>query len=246
MKPQSIVLCLLALALMVIPASAQATETPLLLRLSRDFGYGGGSRIQGLFTMSVDREDLARVEFQVDGQVVSTDTEAPFRYQFNTSAYSLGEHSLSAVGYNAAGQAFASQVRTYTFVTSGEGWAAVGRIAIPILGVALLVGLASALLPALMGRGKPLRRGDYGVEGAAVCARCGFPYRRHFFAPNMLIGRLERCPHCGKWAIARRATPAELSAAEDRMDADESRGGLVTDDTAERERRMIDESRFEE
>jgi hypothetical protein len=175
MKPQSVVLCLLALALMVVPASAQATETPLLLRLSRDFGYGGGSRIQGLFTMSVDREDLARVEFQVDGQVVSTDTEAPFRYQFNTNAYSLGEHSLSAVGYNAAGQAFATQVRTYTFVTSDEGWAAVGRIAIPILGLALVVALAGTVLPALMGRGKPMRRGDYGGGGNLCALRLPLP-----------------------------------------------------------------------
>ncbi len=246
MKLRSVVLCLLALALIVVPAFAQATETPLLLHLSRDFGYGGGSRIQGLFTMSVDREDLARVEFLIDGQVVSTDTEAPFRYQFNTSAYSLGEHSLSAVGYGAAGQAFSAPARTYTFVTADESWAAAGRIVIPILGLALFVALAGTVLPALMGRGKSFRRGEYGVEGGAVCARCGFPYPRHVFTPNMLVGKLERCPHCGKWAIARRATPAELAAAEERMLADESRGGLDTDDTAERERRMIDESRFEE
>ena len=30
----------------------------------------------------------------------------------------------------------------------------------------------------------------------------------------MLTGKLDRCPHCGKWSVVRRATPAELSAAE--------------------------------
>jgi hypothetical protein len=62
----------------------------------------------------------------------------------------------------------------------------------------------------------------------------------------MLVGRLERCPHCGKWSMVRRATPQELEAAENRLAEDEGRGALVVDDEKERVRRMIDESRFEE
>jgi hypothetical protein len=62
----------------------------------------------------------------------------------------------------------------------------------------------------------------------------------------MLTGKLERCPHCGRWSIARRARPQELEAAEARLAAEESRGALAVDDEKERDRRMIDESRFEE
>ena len=247
MKRYSVGLSLIILALVVIPAAAQATEQPFELHLSRDFGYGGGSHIQGLFTMGVDdRGDVVRVEFLIDNVVVSTDTEAPFSYQFNTGSYALGPHTLAAVGYTSGGAELRTQERSYEFVTAEEGWKAAGRIALPVIGLLVLITLAGTIGPALVGRRKPHRRGEYGVEGGAVCPRCGFPFSRHLISPNMLIGRLERCPHCGKWSIARRATPQELEAAENRLAEEEGRGALVVDDEKERVRRMIDESRFEE
>ena len=39
--------------------------------------------------------------------------------------------------------------------------------------------------------------GQDGVAGGAICPRCELPYSRKTFSPNLLIGRLERCPHCG-------------------------------------------------
>ncbi|MCJ7707434.1 MAG: Ig-like domain-containing protein [Anaerolineales bacterium] len=241
------VLSLMILAFTAAPAAAQATEQPFELRLSRDFGYGGGSHIQGLFTMGVDdRGDVVRVEFLIDNLVVLTDTEAPFRYQFTTGSYALGPHTLAAVGYTSGGQELQSQERSYEFVTAEEGWQAAGRIAIPVIGLVILVSLAGTVGPALVGRRKPHRRGEYGVEGGAVCPRCRFPFSRHLISPNMLVGRLERCPHCGKWSMVRRATPQELEAAENRLAEEEGRGALVVDDEKERLRRMIDESRFEE
>jgi len=247
MKRYSVGLSLIILALVVIPAAAQATEQPFELHLSRDFGYGGGSHIQGLFTMGVDdRGDVVRVEFLIDNLVVLTDTERPFRYQFNTGAYALGPHTLAAVGYTADGRELRTQERRYEFVTAEEGWQAAGRIAIPVIGLVILVSLAGTVGPALVGRRKPHRRGEYGVEGGAVCPRCRFPFSRHLISPNMLVGKLERCPHCGKWSMVRRATPQELEAAENRLAEEEGRGALVVDDEKERVRRMIDESRYEE
>ena len=32
----------------------------------------------------------------------------------------------------------------------------------------------------------------------------------------MVVGKLVRCPHCGKWAVLSAASPAELAAAEER------------------------------
>ena len=247
MKRCAVLLSLMILAFAVVPAAAQVTEQPFELHLSRDFGYGGGSHIQGLFTMGVDdRGDVVRVEFLIDNLVVLTDTERPFRYQFNTGAYALGPHTLAAVGYTADGRELRTQERRYEFVTAEEGWQAAGRFAIPVIGLVILVSLAGTVGPALVGRRKPHRRGEYGVEGGAVCPRCRFPFSRHLISPNMLVGKLERCPHCGKWSMVRRATPQELEAAENRLAEEEGRGALVVDDEKERVRRMIDESRYEE
>lgn len=33
----------------------------------------------------------------------------------------------------------------------------------------------------------------------------------------MIVGKFDRCEHCGKWSITRRATPQELSAAEEAL-----------------------------
>lgn len=55
---------------------------------------------------------------------------------------------------------------------------------------------------------------SYGLLGAAVCRRCGKPFGRRWWAPNVLVGKLQRCPHCGAWSIVRRATPEELARAE--------------------------------
>ena len=64
-------------------------------------------------------------------------------------------------------------------------------------------------------------------------------------APNLLAGKLERCPHCGKWAIVPRAAPQVLQEAEDRL----REGSLETETTSESEaeklRRMLDESKYE-
>jgi len=72
------------------------------------------------------------------------------------------------------------------------------------------------------------------------------PYSRHFFSPNMLLGKLERCPHCGKWAIVRAAYGTELREAEQRFRADQEQGNIqVEEDEAGRLKRMLDDSRFE-
>lgn len=63
----------------------------------------------------------------------------------------------------------------------------------------------------------------------------------------MLFGKLERCPHCGKLAIVRRATPAELAAAEERLRADREKGIKdISEDEDESLQRALEESRFDD
>lgn len=82
------------------------------------------------------------------------------------------------------------------------------------------------------------------VAGGAICPRCESLYRRHFLSPNMLVGKLERRPHCGKWAVVRQATAAELAAGA-RWVADATRGTLELENEADRLQRLIEESRYE-
>jgi hypothetical protein len=235
------------LALIFIPVTAQSNDESLPLTVERDFGFSLGGRIQGKFTLKVEGpENLTHVEFLIDDVMVSTDRERPFRYSFNTGEYDLGVHHISAVGYTSLEEVLRSPVRRYEFVSVEEGLRGAAGIVIPILiGTVALVVIA-AVGPLLMGRkrGRP-RIGEYGPAGGAVCSRCELPFGRRVLSPNLLIGKLERCPHCGKWAIVRRASREALEKAEGRWIDDEARGGLDVESEEDKLRRMIEDSRFD-
>ena len=237
----------LMLALNIVPVTTQGTDTSLQLTVEKDFGFSMGGRIQGKFTLElVGPQSITQVEFLIDDVVVGTDREPPFRYSFNTSEYDFGVHHISGVGYTALGEVLHSPVRTYEFVSVEEGLRGASGIVMPILiGTGALVILA-VVGTMLIGRqkGRP-RIGEYGAAGGALCPRCGLPYSRHVFSPNLLIGKLERCPHCGKWAIVRRASREALEKAEARLVDDEARGGLGLKSEEDKLRRMIEDSRFE-
>ncbi len=242
-----LVLLGLMLGLNFLQVTAQETDAYLQLTVERDFGFSMGGRIQGKFTLTVTGpQDLIQVEFLIDDVVVSTDREPPFRYSFNTGDYNFGVHRISGVGYSASGEVFPSSVRRYEFVSLEEGLRGAAGIVVPILiGVIALIviGTVSTLL---MGRrrGRP-RIGEYSSAGGALCPRCGLPYSRHVLSPNLLIGKLERCPHCGRWAIVRRATREALEEAEARLLEEEARGGLDLESEEDKLQRMIEDSRFE-
>jgi hypothetical protein len=62
-------------------------------------------------------------------------------------------------------------------------------------------------------------------------------------APNLMFGKLERCPHCGRVGLARRAGADELTAAEARLTGE----GAPPQPESEREqlRRQIEDSRYD-
>ena len=230
-------------------AFAQDEDEALTLRLSRDFGYGGGSRIQGRFSLRASGpENLVRVEFIIDGEIVSADQESPFRYNFNTGDYLPGFHELTAVGYLSDGRALPAITFTYEFLSAEGARSATFKLVVPILVILAAISLVGILGPVIFGKKKgAFRIGEYGPAGGAVCPRCRFPYARHILAPNLLVGKLGRCPHCGKWAIVRRATAIELEGAEARLQADNEQGRQsVERDDDQKLRRMLDESRFED
>ncbi len=233
------------LVLLAAPLWAQGSELKLTLR--RDWGYGGfGGDIQGTFSFAATAPpDTVAVDFYIDDQLVATDTQAPWRYQFQTDDYALGTHVMRAVGHTAAGATMASNTVTNTFVSASQGQAVLVRFVLPLVGVLLLAFIIGTLISVRRSR----RQGGSaaGPWGVAICPKCGRPFAMHLFGLNLGTRKYDRCPHCGKWSVVRRASQAELAA----LEAAAAPGPAVTpgpgpDDVEAQRRQRLEDSRFED
>lgn len=247
-------LCIcLAILCFVMPLAAQDLPPDLTLRLRRDFGYGGmGIEIQGTFSLLIEGpDDMNHVVFKLDDEVLGELSEAPFRWQFLTDRFPPGIHTLAATGSTAAGRELHSNVVTAKFLSKDEAGKKVFQVVVPLVGGifgALAIGLLFTFLSTIR-RGKTPTTSSprrYGLAGGAICPKCARPFARHLWAPNLVVGKLERCPHCGKWSIVARASSVALAAAEaaERADAGEQGAPVLSEE--ERLRRALEASRFEE
>lgn len=118
--------------------------------------------------------------------------------------------------------------------------------AIPGLVLAAIVVLvvAGRRLLLLPGRKQTAGAPGYGLAGGAICPRCKRAFARDALSPNLIVGKLCRCPHCGKWSVVPRATPAALAEAETANRA-APEPATPTLSEEERLRRKIDASKYE-
>jgi len=242
------VLSLVLGTLLLTPAAVQGQDGATLdLDLRRDFGYGMGGDIQGRFTLTASGpDDLEQVDFLLDGVILSSVTADPFRHSFSTGDYALGVHHISAQGILSDGSRIESRELTVNFVSAEQGWQTVRKMLVPLLLLVAVMTVLGVGLPAFSGRKTAVfRLGQYGPAGGAICPRCRFPYSRHVLAMNLVLGKLERCPHCGKWAIVPAASRRDLDAAEERYRLDSEEGRIETESGGDDLQRLIDESRFE-
>ena len=225
-----------------------AQEAALNLRLTRDFGYGGlDNRIQGRFSMHASGPDnLVEVRFRIDDAIINVDKEPPFRYQFETNDFDPGQHTMSATGLLADGREIQSQFIVRAFLSDDEANQQLQDFILPLIIVIGGITLLGVVGPLVLGRNKKHRPGVYGMAGGAVCPRCTMPFSRSTLAPNMLVGKLERCPHCGKWSIVPRASADALIAAEERLSGGDKPKGEAFESEEEKRKRLLDESRFNE
>ncbi|UYN90758.1 MAG: hypothetical protein KIT08_05850 [Anaerolineales bacterium] len=242
MKKLALIFAATALFLVVTPARAQ--ETGLILSMSRDFGYAGfGSDIEGLFSLRASGpSDLQRVDFYIEDELIGSVAEEPYRVQFTTKDYEPGERTMYALGYLSDGSQLRSNEFTRIFLSAEQARGKMLELVFPILGIVLVVTLVTTVVPALFGRGKPVR-GKYGMSGGAVCPKCDLPFPLRFFSFNMGARKFERCPHCGKWSMVRRASKEDLAAAEARWAALDAPGQPAPRDSRQDE--QIDNSRYE-
>lgn len=67
----------------------------------KDNGYGLGNDISGLWTINTDvSSNTTHVEFYLDDLLQLNDTSSPFSWQFDTSNYGLGLHTIEVVAYD--------------------------------------------------------------------------------------------------------------------------------------------------
>jgi len=236
-----------------LPVFAQEGEVELKLSMSRDFGYASGTGdIQGTFSMRATGPDnLVKVEFLIDDQVVNTDVESPFRFQFNTDSYPVGLHNMSAIGYTQDGLTLKSTSYQRNFVSAEAGGRAAMNIVIPLLTVIVGLMVLSYLLPALFQRGKHVPLGaqrNYGVPGGTICPQCKRPFALNFLSLNLIVGKLDRCPHCGKWSIVHRYPIEMLRTAEaaELAGSEESTGQFNGQTDEEKLNKALDDSRYQD
>lgn len=213
-------------------------ESSWTINLRRNWGYGAGSNIQGSMTLSLsgDLVSITRVEFFIDDQLLSDQNEAPFSFSFNTDNYEEGVHELHARVYTKNGEVISVGPSIYNFLSSADAMNTTFQLIGVILGITLL-GMAISYFVSSRNRSSGERA--VGPLGLAVCKRCGQAFPRSIFGFNLVAGKFERCPHCGKWQLTRRASAAEIEQAERKLRPEEPPAVEKTP-----EKNSLDESRF--
>jgi hypothetical protein len=246
-----LLLIVLLLGMLVGMGTAVAqSDNELDLGLSRDFGTGIGNNIQGTFSFRVSGpEDLASVTFYIDDQIVGEDSEAPFRLQFKTDNYPLGVHTLHASGLTQDGRELTSNSLSRNFISGSTAGRTTLYIVIPIIIIAIGGWLLSSWIA---NRGRKSEGQSainvHGPFGGTICPKCNKPFARHIWGLNLVVGKYDRCPHCGKWSLVRAMHPDVLDAAVAAMQqTDAGRDQTKTDDTDDegRRRKRLDDSKFD-
>jgi hypothetical protein len=250
-RPSKSWLVLIIVLLGMVPGVATAvaqTNNELSLSLSRDFGTGIGNNIQGTFSFRVSGPDnLASVSFYIDDQIVGQDSEAPFRLQFKTDTYPLGVHTFHAIGITQDGQELRSNSLSRNFISGS----AAGRTTLYIVVPIIVISIGGLFLSSWIANRGHKSSGQsainvHGPVGGTICPKCNKPFARHIWGLNVVVGKYDRCPHCGRWSLVRALQPDILNAAVEAMQQAETRQMQPNDiDDKARLRKRLDDSKFD-
>ncbi len=250
----SILLVSIMLSMFTASLAYAQSSNQLQLGMSRDFGYGGfGGDIQGIFTIKIINPpaNLSRVVFYLDSTVMGEVTAPPFSLQFNTDSYSLGNHTLSAVGYTSDGTQLTSDKLERQFVPASAAGSTIVKIVVPIVGLLIVAALLAVFIPLLLNRGKtssiqPGTPRNYGIGGGAICPKCGRPFPIRLWFINLGLSKIDRCPYCGKWSLVRQRSLAELRAAEAaELAQSQATPNIAGETEADKLKKDLDDSRYQ-
>jgi len=245
---------ILALGTLLVQTAAAQEPSPLTISVNKNFGYNDFSgRIQGTFSVRADGpDDLSRVIFFIDGETLAEDNEPPFRASFETASYPDGVHAFTALGYTNSGQELVSNEVRKEFISDQEGFSSILKMVLPILAVVGGAILLSAFFSIRGGKGKlealpPGAPRSYGMLGGTICPKCSRPFGMHMWGLNLMVGKLDRCPYCGKWSLMVRQSPNALRQAEQaELEAAGETGQFQAPSEEERLRKELDESRYQD
>lgn len=234
--------------------STSIQQEELQIRLRRDWGFSSGTgKVQGTFSIrTTGPENLNRVVFYLDDQILGEVTDSPFNLRFVTDDYPSGVHQIRAVGYTEDGAEFNSNFIQIEFVSAGEGWQSAMNIIVPIVVIILIAVGLSVGVPLIFTRGRleslpPGAPRNYGVSGGAICPKCSRPFSRHIYGLNLGIRKFDRCPYCGKWSFVERASQEALAAAEAaEIEAEQAGAFQSLDSEKEQLLRDLEDSRFDD
>jgi hypothetical protein len=224
MKPKRLFIGLMLLIsiMMVFTRPVSAEEDAYSIRLRRDFGYGAGSNVRGTFTISLvgDENQVTQVEFVIDDTRMALVEQPPFRFQFHTDDYGFGPHHLKALVTLRDGRVEETAAVRMNFISPENERGNVTTLFVGMGAIVVVSLVIFGLVQALAFKRKPQHQAQsgrprqYGVFGGAICPKCALAFPRHAWGLNLLVGKLDRCEHCGKWSITVRATPEQLREAE--------------------------------
>jgi hypothetical protein len=141
-KKTFIILTLIALA--ALPALYTATAEPTItLSLYKNNGYGMGQDMAGQWTLNAETSsDVIQVEFYIDDHLQTVDNTAPFSWQFNTSNFTTGTHTLKAIAHNAEAESqTATLQRNFVEDNTSNILVIIVVVAIVIVVIAVVVAL---------------------------------------------------------------------------------------------------------
>jgi hypothetical protein len=249
MKRKILISIFMVVMSLILVTGIRAQGEGVKLSLSRDWGYGGGRDIQGLFSMKVTASvNIEHIGFFIDDNLIFDDAKAPYKVQFTTNDYPLGEHSLYAIGYTIDGVELKSNVIRVNFVSAGEGWKTTGKILVPIVIVILGAVVVAAVVPALSGKktvAKALGEPRNYPLGGAICPKCNRPFALHIWGLNMMLNKLDRCPYCGRWSLVRHQQIDRLRAAEQEELIQNQASNVLGESADEKLKKELDDSKYQ-
>ncbi len=239
-----------------VPVLAQDVEYKV--HPQRNFGYQAGSDVGGSFSLSIvgNQENIRSVTYRLDGAEIAVIDQPPFKYSFNTGSFPTGRHAISAVVDTKDGRQVTTPDVNLNFLSADQQSQSFRKVVLPMLGgIALLalIGVGAQML--VLRRTKSFVPGaarSYGLKGGTICPRCGRAYAIHFWSINLIGGYFDRCDYCGKWAVVRSrsradldaAVQAEVAAAQASETSLPAAEGAQTEE--ERLRKSLDESKYME
>ena len=205
---------LLIFTLLIPVSGVSAAEEPdFVIRLNRDWGYGGmGNQIQGNFSLLVKEDPgLVRVTYLMDDIEMGSVSEAPFRFSFDTDDYPSGEHAYWAVGELPDGTTLTSNRIQVDVLTAEDANVDVRLILGIIFGTMAIGAILSWGVTKWISKkvetgeyfGEDLLPKGFNFRGGTICPNCGKPYAYKLFSMNLLTRKFDSCPHCGKWRVSK-------------------------------------------